>query len=321
MKVMTIVEKYSKPAIAKQRLRQVNSIYIVVASIFTACGQVVLSNDTMGFPLHDKLNGKAVSSHLSSNLDGLLHRVQMAGSDFIVTNISGQTDEPLKLSITLPDAQNNTYRFLMFRGLPPKFTLSSGFAIKNQWAVSLRELQGLRIIPPPHYSGSFNLEVRLMKDKGGEAESRIIKVEFLPATTQDSVVTGVLQSASQTQVLTSDSQNETKAVSQQKTAKKDMPPTPREMTDEDRLMLERGDLLFRQGDVAAARLIYHRMAKQGIAPAALAMGQTYDPKTLRPLNVAGLRPDISKARVWYKLAADLGNQQAKNRLLTLRDTK
>jgi hypothetical protein len=325
MKYVTIANKNSKHAMSRLRLRRFSSIYIAVACGLAVGGQVVLSDGAKSSPLFEKPNGKDASNHpynkVSSKSDGLLHRVQMANSDFMVMNVSGKADEPLKLDIALPQDGNSTYRFLMFRGLPPKFSLSSGFAIKNQWAVSLKDLPGLRLIPPPHYSGSFHLEVRLMKDKGNEAESRVMKVEFLPGRIEDSVVTGATQPALQSQRLTAISQNETNVVTQQKTKKKNTPPTPREMTDEDQLMLERGDLLFRQGDVAAARLIYNRMAKQGMAPAALAMGQTYDLEVLKPLNVAGLRPDAAKARVWYKLAADLGNQQAKNRLLTLRDTK
>lgn len=321
MKYGTIANKNSKHAMSWLRSRRFNGIYIAVACGLAVGGQVVLSDGAKSFPLFEKPNGKDVSTHpyskAPSQTDGLLHRVQMINSGFMVMNVSGKADEPIKLNIALPQDGASTYRFLMFRGLPPKFSLSSGFAIKNQWAVSLKDLPGLRLIPPPHYSGSFHLEVRLMKDKGSEAESRVMKVEFLPGRIEDSVVTG----ATQSQVLTAISQNENNVVTQQKTKKKNTPPTPREMTDEDRLMLERGDLLFRQGDVAAARLIYNRMAKQGMAPAALAMGQTYDPEVLKPLNVAGLRPDAAKARVWYKLAADLGNQQAKNRLLTLRDSK
>jgi pentatricopeptide repeat protein len=88
------------------------------------------------------------------------------------------------------------------------------------------------------------------------------------------------------------------------------------MNDEDKLMLERGNLFFRQGDVAAARLIYNRMAKKGFAPAALAMAQSYDPKVLKKLKVQGLQPNLAKARRWYRTAKDLGSQKAESRLGT-----
>jgi hypothetical protein len=324
MKSFAIVDRTSKLTISKRRLRRVNGIPFVAACSLVAVGQFALSNGARSFPLSEALEVKAFASHhnnhASSKPEGLLRHVQMVGSDFMVMNVTGKTGKSLLLKIALPANSKGNYRFLMFRGLPPKFSLSSGFAIKNQWAVSLNELKGLRIIPPPDYSGSFNLEVRLMKDRGSVAESRVMKAEFLPVRSETPAETGTVK----TQALTSNNRTETaetNVASQQKTVKKKTIPTPREMTDEDRLMLERGDLLFRQGDVAAARLIYNRMAKQGIAPAALAMGRTYDPEVLKPLRVEGLQPNAIKARVWYKLAADLGSQSAKNRLLTLRDTK
>ncbi|MEJ2123417.1 MAG: hypothetical protein P8Y47_01090 [Alphaproteobacteria bacterium] len=330
MNPFATVDVTSKLAISKRRPRCFNGISFVAACSLVAVGQAALSNSAKSFPLIGKHDVQWLTSHhyddASSMPDTLLRRVQMVSSDFMVMHVTGKTGKPLLFKIALPDNSKGNYRFLMFRGLPPGFSLSSGFAIKNQWAVSLNNIKDLMIIPPPDYSGSFNLEVRLMKDKGSVAESRIMKAEFKPAQPKSTVVTGAVQS----QVLTSNNRIETaettktaeaNVVSQQKTVKKKAPPTPREMTDEDRLMLERGDLLFRQGDVAAARLIYNRMAKRGIAAAALAMGRSYDPRVLKPMRVEGLRSNAQKARVWYKLAVDLGSQQAKNRLLTLRNVK
>lgn len=240
---------------------------------------------------------------------GSLLRVAQA-SDFKVLDVIGREDDPIPLKITLPANSTATYSFLMFQGLPPKFTISAGFATKNQWAVSLHDVAALKLIPPTGYTGSFTLDVLLMKGKDMEPERRAFRVEVL-ANGNAPETTATVSS----QVLTSHRQElDSPAVPPARKA-----PVAQPMDDEDRLVLERGDLLFRQGDVAAARLIYHRLAKKGFAQAALAMARTYDPEVLKALKVEGLQPNVAQARVWYKLADELGSPQAKARLSTLRD--
>jgi TPR repeat protein len=89
------------------------------------------------------------------------------------------------------------------------------------------------------------------------------------------------------------------------------------MTPAQRTSMVRGDRYLNQGDIAAARLIYHSLARQNIAEAALAMARTYDPEILTALAVQGLRPDIGEAKVWYEKAKELGSEPAAQRLATL----
>jgi TPR repeat protein len=86
--------------------------------------------------------------------------------------------------------------------------------------------------------------------------------------------------------------------------------------------LERARALVNANDIAAARLIFTRLASNGIAEAAFELGQTYDPGFLRTVHVAGLEPDPEVARQWYTRAAALGNANAQSRLATLKiDTR
>ena len=71
-------------------------------------------------------------------------------------------------------------------------------------------------------------------------------------------------------------------------------------------------------DIAAVRLIFTRLASNGIAEAAFELGQTYDPDFLQTVHVAGLKPDPEVARQWYTRAAELGNADAQRRLATLK---
>lgn len=283
------------------------------AFALASCSIAVLASTVPGAVQAVPVTGmEAIAGRTPGSQGAGLTHVAQIGSDFMAMDVVGKEDEPLLLKIALPPNPTTTYSFLMFQGLPPKFTLSAGFATKSQWAVSLHDLGGLKLVPPAGYTGAFSLDVLLMKGKDVEPERRTIRVEFLPAAGSP-----VTTAAMPSQVLTANRQELESDASKQSAAKRPLVAQP--IDDEDKLMVERGDLLFRQGDVAAARLIYHRLAKKGFPVAALAMARTYDPDVLKTLKVEGLQPDIAQARVWYKLADELGSPQARSRLSTLRE--
>lgn len=76
------------------------------------------------------------------------------------------------------------------------------------------------------------------------------------------------------------------------------------------LLLERGDSLFRIGDVTSARGFYERAAEKGNGQAALRLGESYDPSFLQQANLRSVRADISAAVLWYERARDLGVTEA-----------
>jgi len=99
-------------------------------------------------------------------------------------------------------------------------------------------------------------------------------------------------------------------------------PAPHQTGPSDLSYLERARSLVKSNDIAAARLIFTRLANNGVAEAAFELGRTYDPDFLRTIPVAGLEPDREVAWQWYKRAAALGNADAKNRLAKLKiDTR
>jgi hypothetical protein len=79
-------------------------------------------------------------------------------------------------------------------------------------------------------------------------------------------------------------------------------------------LIARGRSFIANGDIAAARLVLRRAADTGEAAAALLLGSTFDPATLRPLKVIGTAPDVEQARKWYRRAAELGSTEASRRL-------
>ena len=97
---------------------------------------------------------------------------------------------------------------------------------------------------------------------------------------------------------------------------------PSQIEPSDLAYLARARALMKANDIAAARLIFTRLATNGVAEAAFDLGQTYDPDFLRTMHIAGLEADLEVARRWYTKAAALGNADAQSRLATLKiDTR
>jgi hypothetical protein len=82
-------------------------------------------------------------------------------------------------------------------------------------------------------------------------------------------------------------------------------------------LLEKANQLLEKGDVIAARAAYQRAAEMGSGSAALMLGSTYDPKRLWSLGILGMVGNKERARQWYTRADELGNPEAKARLMAL----
>jgi hypothetical protein len=83
------------------------------------------------------------------------------------------------------------------------------------------------------------------------------------------------------------------------------------------MLIKRGNNLLKDGDFAAARLLFERGADAGSAEAALALGSTYDPLVIKRLGAIMVKPDVENARKWYQIAADRGSADAKLQLANL----
>lgn len=91
-------------------------------------------------------------------------------------------------------------------------------------------------------------------------------------------------------------------------------PSGQRDADEIVVLLQRGQELMRDGDLAAARLVLRHAADAKSAEAALTLGKTYDPVILRELRVYGFSADVGMARTWYEKAKELGSPEAAQRL-------
>ncbi len=276
-----------------------------------------------------------------------------APAGFAVENVKGPQGKALPLTIRLPQLSAASHTFLMFRGLPEGFTMSAGFRVNERWVVSLRDVRDLKLVPAPDYKGVLGLQVMLMRGRDQEPERRTITVDLTQPAAGSSAVASAAPDAPKAKAKPSagvDAPTAQPAQPQQRASGSattpvapdqvvaqlpspaippivalpqlaaDNPSAPahsRQIASDDKAMLERADSLFREGDVAAARLLYTRVARKGIAEGAYGMARTFDPAFLRRVPTAGLQPDLAKAQDWYRKAEQLGSAPAKTRLSEL----
>ncbi len=213
---------------------------------------------------------------------------------FSVRDVTGPPDQPLPLEISLPPEAGDLFRVVMIRGLPDDFKLTSGVSLEDAWALSPGETERAALVAPPGYSGEFSFEVLFIHGNGEEREQKIVNVRIGPEPAQGPNATA----ANQTQ--------------EPEGARQTLSPEIQAS------MFDRAERMMADGDIAGARLMLRYLAENGVAGAAFAMGQTYDPGFLEDIYVRGEDPaDLAKAREWYQRAAQMGNADARSRLTAL----
>lgn len=221
--------------------------------------------------------------------------------------IYGDTSSPIPLTVELPDKESAEYKFLMISGLPDDFRMSSGFRTKNAWLVSIRDVPNLQILPSDGFAGQFVLRVLLVTEGNKSEEQRI--------------AVNIVRKGDERRKDVSPNVASTAATSPQAEAPTEPPPArpvKKQLSEErENASMERASEYLANSDISAARLIYETLAMKGSARAAFAMGQTFDPEFFTGKRVEGLKPDIARARNWYRKAIALGSAEAQARLATL----
>lgn len=235
-------------------------------------------------------------------------------SPFKLDSMVGAPGLPLPLVIELPKDYEAQFSFAMIKGLPKNFKLSAGFQTNSSWLVLLNEVEGLVITPPEDFQGHVEFEIVLYKDKNSPAitQKAEIDIQMRYASQVQSADVQPLDAA--TAALPSPEAAPSLLRLEDETASAPTASAP--MAIEYELMMRRASQALRNSDVSSARQFYERLARLGLAEAAFAMGQTYDPNFLDQLNVHGLKADLETARLWYEKASELGSDEAKKLLST-----
>src|SRR5262245_44144223 len=182
-------------------------------------------------------------------------------------------DEAAMLTVSAKDAGPNAA--VVISGLAAGSALSAGTQRgPNTWQLSAEELDRAVITPPRGFTGAMDLTLELRL-----ADSTVVDRKSLELEWKDRGVSV--------------------------TAKAE----PRQHNDSEMTAMMTGAAQrMANGDVAGARLMYQRLAKEGEAAAALALAETYDPPVLRKWNITGgVTSDVALAQSWYGKAKALGS--------------
>jgi len=258
--------------------------------------------------------------------------MQSAGRELVAQDVSAaQGSSAVPLNVSVNHKASDRYAFLMFRGMPDKTSFSKGFRLNESWAVSLQDLAGLQLKPPPDFEGEFEMEVLLVKGRDTAVEKASMTVNFASAQLETAGGEGAeIKTAASASAASPTPPPQILASAPAIRAEEVRPPIGNVVTDPmpektvpvvtisrdaEREMLERAVGLLTEGDIASARLILEHLAKRGSGRGALALGQTYDPTFFRTVfTIGGPRPDEEKARKWYRNAIQLGQEGAQERL-------
>lgn len=236
---------------------------------------------------------------------------------FHIADIVGVTGQAAPVQLELPPFRPTDYLLLSFRGLPKDFTLSSGFRTSDAWLVSAHESKGLQIMPPEDFEGSFTMEVRLIRGQNVVARTNVVGITFsppaetamqAPPSNEKKPSAAIPEAAA---IVTSLSEGKTSGAQAEETA---LPPIS---VEQEKYMLGLAQKMLDQNDIAAARSIYRRLAFSRSRQGTLRLAQSYDPAFLSQFQTANNLEDLEKARHWYRLAADLGADEASQRLAAL----
>jgi TPR repeat protein len=221
---------------------------------------------------------------------------QNKNADFWVENVAGPPGIPLPVRVVVGPAllspdDDRDEPAVNFSGLLDRCRLSAGSKRTRSWYVPIAKLEGLMLVPQEGCEGDFSVLVMIYDGKNVRNDTRTILFSihtgtgapsFAPRSTQPEIST--------------------------------FPPIA---PAEEEALLKKGALLLKNGDVSAARLNFENLALRGSSKGAFALAQSYDPAVLHSMEIAGLRPDMAKAKEWYTKAAALGDQEAARRLSVL----
>jgi hypothetical protein len=197
-------------------------------------------------------------------------------------------NEPMPLEVSVDNAVQNAS--LRLAGLAAGTHLSAGSPVSDSsWQLPLDRLKNVYLYAPTDFVGVMNSALDLLGPDKRLIDRREVRFEWL---------------------VKKESRPEPKSSIWPTN------PAPVQSLNGDlaSTLMRRGQDFLGTGDIAAARVLFGRLANAGIADGAFAMAQTYDPRYLTMHNVIGVVGDESKARAFYQQAAQLGSVEAAHML-------
>ena len=197
-------------------------------------------------------------------------------------------NEPMPLEVSVDNAVQNAS--LRLAGLAAGTHLSAGSQVSDSsWQVPLDRLKNVYLYAPTDFVGVMNSALDLLGPDKRLIDRREVRFEWLAKKESRPEPSSSISPAN---------------------------PAPVQSLNGDVAsnLMKRGQDFLGTGDIAAARILFKRLAAAGIADGAFAMARTYDPRYLTEHKVIGVVGDELKARAFYQQAAQLGSVEAAHML-------
>jgi hypothetical protein len=239
----------------------------------------------------------------------------------VLAPVAGFSGTAIPLNMKVPA---EGLRFALFQDVPAEISFSHGFRLRKAWITAIHDLDELKIIVPPGFTGKLSIEVMYHYDNQGEAKAHgRLEVNVKPL--QAIAELAPPQSQDRSEPATASIKPATPAPAPASA----LAPVPEQQpqpavsmltlsVEEESDNFKRGATRLQAGDIAGARLIFEYLADYGSAKGARALAETFDAAYLRHIPVVGGRlDDIEAAKKWYKRAAEMGDSKAATRLSVL----
>ena len=276
------------------------------SGLFRQCMRILL---VMVFAATVAYGLTLISTSKPGVLKGAADRIAGAGSQpteisaiseptsrLVVEDQQAFANEPLSLAVRVEHAAEN--ESLLLDGLAQGTTLSAGTPTSPySWRVSDDELRGLYLYAPKDYVGVMNTAVNLLGADKRLLDSRSMQLKWIARAPKPVPGPGIATATAE-------------ATPADHFTKSGLPPVEPMESGEAAMLMQRGREFLSTGDISAARVAFRRLADAGIADAALALANTYDPDYLAAHTVVGVRGDHATARALYQRAKELGSAEA-----------
>jgi hypothetical protein len=192
-------------------------------------------------------------------------------------------------------------------GLAQGTMLSAGTSMsRSSWQLPYGKLRGLYLYAPKGFVGVMNAGVDLLGPDQRLLDSRTMQLKWVSRQPESA---SAPPPAPEVKIASAE------PTAGDHTGGVKLPPAaiqPIQPIDagEAAFLMQKGRDSLSAGDISGARVAFRRLADAGVADAALALADTYNPDYLAGHNFLGMQGNLALARSWYQRAKELGSAEA-----------
>lgn len=262
----------------------------------------------------------------------IITKKPIATASLDVADVVGAPNSSIPLTLKADPALDAKDISIRISGMPEDAVLTAGHRQDDRtWLLSDEELANVSLVVPDASPAKFDLSVAAIENKTGELASPVREMTVAlttPATAEKPAAQPAVAQVVAEQVVVKAppvaEPQQTVSIAPASAAPElqggaikplasQASPVPKPIavaapviTPEAQALLQKGDVLLRNGDLVMARQFYLRAVDLGAPQGALGVAKTFDPAVFKELNVQGLEPDAAQAEQWYRKASAAG---------------